>query len=73
MPNLPPTADLYPNTEPLIGAVALFNYSGTPHFAVVEAVNTGTVTVAETNYHHGLFDRREVSLSDENLRGFWTA
>lgn len=73
IPNLPRTSDLYPNSSAVAGAVALFNYGGTPHYAVVEAINVGSITVSETNYHHGKFDRREVSLSDDALLGFWTA
>lgn len=71
VPNLPHTIDLYPNTPAVVGAVALFNYHGIPHYAVVLEVEIDRVLIDETNFHHGRHDHRVISLQDPSLLGFW--
>lgn len=72
IPNLPRTAELWPNSEPQIGSVALFRYSnGVRHYAYVKSVGEGFVRVTEANKTPCSIGERTVSLSDPFLLGFF--
>lgn len=71
IPDLPATKDLKPNTTIHKGVVALFNYHGIPHYALVTAVGADTFTVVETNFKHGQKTIRQIDYTDKALLGFW--
>lgn len=68
---LPLTKDLHPNSVPMKGAVAIFNYSGTPHYAYVYEVTETTVKLFESNFEPCKVGFREISRHDPHLEGFF--
>lgn len=69
--SLPNTAALYPNSEPRVGAVAIYDYNGTPHYAYVTTIGDGTYKEIGANLKPCDVGRREVSYSKAELVGFW--
>ena len=70
-PALPNTANLKPNGTPAVGTVAIFNYEGTMHYALITALSDDGFSVKESNLHHCQYDVRVVSWSDPHLIGFY--
>lgn len=69
---LPKMAQIVPNSEPYVGSVAIFHYSGgVKHIAYVTAIGTGSFTVKEANFKAGVIGTRTIQLSDPFLDGFW--
>lgn len=68
---LPKMAEIAPNSPPTVGSVAIFNYSGTPHLAVITAFTDDGFIVREANYKPAVIDTREISFKDKALVGFW--
>jgi len=70
---LPPTAQLWPNSEAHIGAVALFRYSnGVRHYAEVIGLSEGRITLMEANFEPGKVGKRTIAMTDPHLQGFWS-
>lgn len=67
--------DIIANTSPVLGAVAVFKYPKSYHFAVVESVGVGIFTITETNFNDGCetqtINTREVSFADPRFLGFF--
>lgn len=70
-PSLPPTATIRANVSNEPAEVAVFNYSGTPHYAIVEEVGTSTITIVESNWNAGEITRRTVPIADQAFIGFF--
>jgi len=70
--NLPPgnAEDLIPNSTPVVGGVALFNYSGVHHTAVITELSEQTFSVIETNYKKCQKTQRDIRYNDPSIRGF---
>ena len=69
---LPKMAGIVPNSEPLEGSVAIFQYSnGIKHVAYVTSVQEGKFSVQEANFKPGLIGTRIISLQDPFLVGFY--
>lgn len=68
IPDLPLTKDLKPNSVPLVGSVAIFDY---PHYAYVEKLGDKGFIVSECNYDAGECGERFVDWGDEHIIGFW--
>ncbi len=69
---IPRMAEITPNSEPLIGSVAVFRYSdGVKHIAYVTDVGGGTVTVQEANFTKCKIGTRVIHLNDPFLIGFY--
>ena len=69
---LPLMANITPNTELEVGAVAIFKYpSGLKHVAIVREIWDGEFLVEETNYKNCKYGKRIVSEVDKSLIGFW--
>lgn len=72
IPTLPQTRYLVPNSDAQIGAVALFTYpSGLRHYAYVQQVSEGFITIVESNYRAGQYTTRTISIYSASLDGFW--
>lgn len=56
-PDLPNTSEIQPNIQPTVGAIAIFNYRGTPHYAreaeIWQDATTTLIRLDESNYVHG--------------------
>lgn len=70
-PTLPNTASLKPNGTPAVGTVAILDYEGTMHYALITALGDAGFTVDESNYHHCEYDARTVEWNDPHLVGFY--
>lgn len=71
-PALPPTKTILNEVSKAYGPIAVFNYHGTKHYAVVEGMGEGVFYVSETNYRSCKYGEREVSFLDPFLLGFYT-
>lgn len=70
-PALPTVAVIKAHTTNALAQVAVFNYHGVDHFAIVESVGMGNFTISETNYNHCRAGSRTISFSDPSLVGFY--
>lgn len=71
-PSLPPTKKLLASTSQKFGKVAVFDYDGLPHYAVVTGMGMGTFTVDETNYKRCKKTQRTIKFDDPALVGFYS-
>lgn len=67
---LPRMATIVPNSTAKVGSIAIFNYSGLKHIAVVTSVHEGGIKISEANYEPCLTGERSVKLTDPALIGF---
>lgn len=70
--NLPRMAEIFPNSEPLIGGVAIEFYGEVKHVSVITKVEEGGVWVKESNYKHCEIGERYIPHSKYSLVGFWS-
>lgn len=72
IPDLPRTKDIYPNSPPKIGAVALFTYpNGLRHYAYIIGLGGSFFRVQECNHREGVCGEREVSYDDPRIDGYY--
>lgn len=69
--DLPATPAIAPNTAPVVGAIAIFDYDGVSHYAEVTELNEGSFQVFEGNYEACKTGYRTISWEDENIKGFY--
>lgn len=65
-----PNGPLIPNASPAIGHLAIFDYDGTPHVAVITEVGEEGFEVKEANYRPCKTGERVVRWDDPSLVGF---
>ena len=70
---LPPMASIYPNSEPLVGSVAVEWFNGIKHVSLVIEVTVDGVWVEESNYNHCKTGKRFIPFTKHSLVGFWVA
>lgn len=70
-PTLPPSKVIWQNLTDIPVGVAVFSYSGVPHYAVVTGRGTSTIDIVETNFKHGKRTERTIALTDPALKGFY--
>jgi hypothetical protein len=70
-PTLPGTKVINASLSSIPDGVVVFNYSGTPHYAVVTAVGSTTVTITETNYTRCTKGTRTIPLTDPSIKGYY--
>ncbi len=74
IPDLPRTKELTPNSPARPGAVAIYNYNGTPHYALVlDVYHDGTYRHLErgSNLKRCEFYERVVDEENPYLVGYW--
>jgi len=71
-PNLPRSAEVLANVSPTFGEVAVFDYDGVKHYAVVTGQGVGEFYIQETNYKKCQKGTRAVRFSDAALLGFYS-
>lgn len=69
---LPTTAVIQAGKTKALGEIAVFDYSGTEHYAVVESIGMGTFHVSESHFGKNAISERDVSFADPHLRGFYS-
>lgn len=70
--NVPLMSKIKPNSTPHKGSIAIFDYKGIPHLALVTEVNSEGFTVREANYIPAKISTRTVDWKDKNLKGFYS-
>lgn len=70
--DLPRMASIVPNTAPVVGAVAIFQYPE-KHIAIVEKLTETGFIVREANKEPCKISTREVQWNDPKLVGFFSA
>ncbi len=73
IPNLPHSADLKPNTTPHVGAVAIFDYNGLPHYGIVTGFTEEGFTLKDSNFAHCKYMTHLIQWDDAHLVGFWSS
>ena len=63
--------DLPTNGTMRIGNVALFNYNGVYHAALITGININGFSIKETNYVKCKYTEREIRYTDKSIRGFY--
>lgn len=64
-------AEILPNTTPFVGSIAIFDYDGIKHVAVVTELNSDHFVVREANYEACKTGSRVIAYDDVALIGFW--
>lgn len=73
IPTLPLQSKLKPNSSPAVGSVAIFDYSGTPHYAYVSDITKDGFKIKESNYIPATVGTRFIKWNqDKHLKGFWS-
>lgn len=70
-PKISSPSELTPNTSPAAGVIALFNYSGTPHMALIYKIESNGFWVKEANMEKCKRSERFISWGDKSILGFW--
>lgn len=70
--DLPSAATIKAGASPAFGDIAVFDYNGLQHFAVVVSMGYGTFTITESNFGRHAITSREVSFADPHLKGFYS-
>lgn len=78
VPHLPAMKDIKPNvSQPVVGAIILFDYHGTPHEGYVTKItstaNGQTYHIKEANKITCKITERDVSSHDKFIIGFWVS
>jgi hypothetical protein len=68
---IPRMAEILKTATPAFGNVAVFDYNGVPHFAIVTGMGVGTFDIRESNYTRCALTERTISFADPNLVGFY--
>lgn len=66
-------ADIIPNAEPIVGAVAVEWFGKVKHVSLVTVVEEAGVWVTESNYTHCEKGERFIPFDKHSLHGFWIA
>ncbi len=69
--DFPRMSNIQPNTMPSVGSIAIFDYNGIEHIAVIVELNEAYFLVNEANYKPCKIGTRRVRYDDERLVGFW--
>lgn len=64
-------AAIQPNSPPGEGLIAIFDYHGIKHIALIQSLSETGFTVQESNYKQGVIDTRFVLYTDKALTGFF--
>lgn len=65
------TPSLTQKTTPRGGSIAVFDYSGTPHYAVVLELKNDGFIVREANYEPCKTGTRLIKWGDTHIKGFY--
>lgn len=71
IPTLPLANLVKPNTTPHIGAVAIFDYDGLPHYGIISKLTDSGFYLTDSNYVHCKYLTHFISWSDKAIVGFW--
>jgi hypothetical protein len=70
--NLPRMAEIFPNSNPKVGAVAIEFFGKVKHVSIVTSVTSEGVAVIESNYNHCQKGERFIPFTKSTLVGFWS-
>lgn len=72
IPAFPNTKNLTNNSTPKVGAVAIFDYSGTPHYGLITAITADGFTVKDGNFGGCGIRSHFIEWSNKAIVGFWS-
>lgn len=72
IPNFPMASLVEPNTTPHIGAVAIFNYNGEPHYGIITSLNEDGFMLNDSNYGGPGIRTHFVAWGNKYIVGFWS-
>lgn len=64
--------EILPNSDPVIGGVAVEFFKGIKHVSVITQIDEEGVWVKESNYKHCQIGKRYIPYSKYSLVGFWS-
>lgn len=70
--NIPRMAAIIPNSDPLVGGVAVEFFGNIKHISLITKVESGGIWVEESNYNHCETGERYIPYSKPSLVGFWS-
>ncbi len=71
LPSFPQTKELESNTSVHIGVVAIFDYSGLPHYGIVTRFDAYGFWISDSNFKHCQYLTHYIKMTDPAIRGFW--
>lgn len=69
--DFPPTSQIKVNSTPCVNCIAIFDYNGTPHYALSEYLFPGGFYISESNKVRGKITERFIPWGDESFVGFY--
>lgn len=73
IPNFPMASLIRPNTTPHVGAVAIFDYDGLPHYGIISTLTTSGFNLTDSNYGGAGIRTHFVEWSNKYIVGFWSS
>ena len=70
---MPRMAEIFPNSEAVVGGVAIEFFGKVKHVSVVTEVHSDGVQVIESNYKHCEIGTRFIPFDRYSLVGFWSS
>lgn len=71
IPSLPLANKIVPNTTPHVGAVAVFDYDGLPHYGIIVSLSGDGFELQDSNYVHCKYETHFISWNNKAIVGFW--
>lgn len=71
IPSLPLANKIVPNTTPHVGAVAVFDYNGLPHYGIIASISNDGFELQDSNYVHCRYSTHFIAWNNKALVGFW--
>lgn len=71
IPSFPPTWLLKNNTSPHVGAVAIFNYSGVPHYGIITEITADGFWLKDSNFGGCGLRTHFIEWTNHYITGFW--
>lgn len=65
-------SEVKPNTTPHIGAVAVFNYNGLPHYGIISNFNDTGFDLTDSNFGGCGIRTHHIDWSNKYIVGFWS-
>lgn len=71
IPSLPLANLIKSNTTPHIGAVAVFDYEGLPHYGIITKLTADGFYLEDSNFVHCKYTTHFIAWSNVHIIGFW--
>lgn len=72
IPSFPMASEIKANSTPHVGAVAIFDYSGLPHYGIISSTTVKGFWLTDSNYGGPGIRTHFIEWSDKAIKGFWS-